>query len=106
MDIDRTVLDTERPGDAMSSILLSLSEVQEVIIHETRKLAAPGQRNQMDTARLGSLKQQMKYIRAQAQEVSFSCCVKWQTTFLAWTNEQSIEQNRNQRTIPTCNSNG
>jgi hypothetical protein len=70
MDIDRSVLDIEKPGDAMLDILLSFSEVQEVIIHETRKLAAPGQRNQMDTARIRGLRQQMRNTRAQSQEVS------------------------------------
>ncbi|CAG9975618.1 unnamed protein product [Clonostachys byssicola] len=71
MDIDRTVLDTEKPADAMLCVLLSFAQVQEVIVWETRKCAAPDQthhRPQMDTEKLASLMARMKVIRSQAEE--------------------------------------
>ncbi|CAI6097225.1 unnamed protein product [Clonostachys chloroleuca] len=58
MDIDRTVLDTEKPADTMLYALLSFAQVQEVIVWETWKCAATEptcHRPQMDTEKLASL---------------------------------------------------
>ncbi|CAK7217051.1 hypothetical protein SCUCBS95973_003020 [Sporothrix curviconia] len=68
MELDRSVLDTTSPCDAMLSVMLTFAEVQEAIVHETRKCVSPGQTHQIDTDKLGALERKMQGVRAQVEE--------------------------------------
>lgn len=72
LDIDRSVLDTENPEDAVLETLLSFAEVQEVIIQETKSCTSHQQRYQMNIERVASLKHQMRKIRLKIEEVRVS----------------------------------
>jgi len=69
LEIDRSVLNTDRPEDAMLETLLSFAEVQAVMIQETKNCASHQQKYQMNTNRLANLKHQMRKIRLKIEEV-------------------------------------
>jgi hypothetical protein len=93
VELDRSVLDTQIPEDAVLDTLLSFAKVQEVMIQEARKFASHRQNYQMTANCATSLRSQMKKIRLSIEKVCRYVAYRPLLTHLILL-LSSIEQNR------------
>lgn len=69
IELDPSILRTERPSHAMLTIMLQLAGVQDVIVRTTRTWASTRQIKVLEIDKIRGLRQQMRQIRHRIEEV-------------------------------------